>query len=766
MASRTENIKLNVYLNDQQAGNTMAGLNKQSRILRAQLNKLEIGSDEWIKKMKELQYVNKQTSRLRKEMRGMNSILYKFKNMAGGLLPAFSFAAIITGLGRFGKELLGLKTEMQATVNKASIVLGDSFGYVEEKAKELGSRVGLTRMEFIKATANTADLLVPLGFARDRSAKMATELTKLSGALSEWTGGQFTAIEVSEDLTKGMLGEMEVLKKYGIAIRKDSPEFKALVKLKMQDKEVTLAQAEAMTTLELIMNKTKDAQTSFASEGNKLLRFQKDISTLWRTMKERLIGYDTIQKSHIDKLQEEQTELNILITRITDANIAQDERRKLISQLQTNYPDFLGSLNAETVSNEQLALRMADVNKQYVNKIILASQEEKIQKQANVFASRRTELATKEVLINNMVTKANLDYELGLDLTNKTLQEKFKITRQALREMGAATDSNNKAFVVYTKLYKQMILYNNIQSVVNDEQKKLNDIMKEGDDIIKAAGLTWDMYNQKVSGAEEGGTGGQAERQKENIDKISTYRINSVIDTNEQILDEDKLYVNRRIQLEYDKAKKLRYINHETIAGSLSIASGVLGNLAGLYEHGSESFKKLAAMQARIDAVAAAVSAYRFAIPIVGPFFAAIPAAAALAFGLKKASEIEKMEIPQYALGGAAKGGPHLGWFNEEGPEYIIPHWLRQDPRVANMENIIEGMRVRGYAEGGSTTINNVTNNNAVATDPNTMALTQAILRLNKKLEEGITAQGVWEWDKFKKGYNDMTDIEDGGMIN
>jgi hypothetical protein len=73
MSGRSENIRFNVYLNDKQAGNTMGSLYKQSRKLKSELNKLKIGSSAWIKKLKEVQSVEKRLSKVRAEIRGTNA---------------------------------------------------------------------------------------------------------------------------------------------------------------------------------------------------------------------------------------------------------------------------------------------------------------------------------------------------------------------------------------------------------------------------------------------------------------------------------------------------------------------------------------------------------------------------------------------------------------------------------------------------------------------------------------------------------------------
>lgn len=80
MSTRSENIRFNVYLNDSHAGNTMSNLNKQSKILNSELNKLQIGSKLWIDKMKELHGVQNQISRVKDEIKGTNTSMDKMSS--------------------------------------------------------------------------------------------------------------------------------------------------------------------------------------------------------------------------------------------------------------------------------------------------------------------------------------------------------------------------------------------------------------------------------------------------------------------------------------------------------------------------------------------------------------------------------------------------------------------------------------------------------------------------------------------------------------
>ena len=118
-----------------------------------------------------------------------------------------------------------------------------------------------------------------------------------------------------------------------------------------------------------------------------------------------------------DKIREEQTELNLLVASVTNANNTQETRNTLIDELQKKYPDFLGNLDAEKVTNEELRDRLIEVNEQYENKILLAVKEEKLQ--ANY--KERTDLKLEELRIIKDIAK----YE---EIANKAREKAANVT--------------------------------------------------------------------------------------------------------------------------------------------------------------------------------------------------------------------------------------------------------------------------------------------------------------------------------------------------
>lgn len=223
---------------------------------------------------------------LQRQIQGLNTELVRldagignYQRNVGNYASAFQglgsvFANVLGGLGiGFGiKELGELALQSESYARKSATVLGDSLGYVTEQAQNNAAAMGLTSKQYVAAATDLADLLIPMGFGRQEAAKFSTGLVDLSGALSEWTGGQKDAKQVADILQSAILGEREQLKGLGISI--SEADVKAQLAANGQDKltGALLQQAQAQATYQLILAKSTDAQAAFANGADSPIR--------------------------------------------------------------------------------------------------------------------------------------------------------------------------------------------------------------------------------------------------------------------------------------------------------------------------------------------------------------------------------------------------------------------------------------------------------------------------------------------------------------
>lgn len=203
-------------------------------------------------------------------------------------------AAAIGGVGLaavgIGVPLFQAGASMDALAKKAKTVFdGDSFELVSRVADEVASSMGMTNQEFINTAASIGDLLKPMGFTSKMAASMSTDLVDLSGALSAWSGGTRSATEVSEIITKAMLGERDGLKELGISISEADVQAKLLAKGQDKLTGSALEQAKAQATMSLVFEKSTDAQEAWSNGSMDAIKQQGEMKASINEAKEAII---------------------------------------------------------------------------------------------------------------------------------------------------------------------------------------------------------------------------------------------------------------------------------------------------------------------------------------------------------------------------------------------------------------------------------------------------------------------------------------------
>ena len=107
------------------------------------------------------------------------------------------------------------------------------------------------------------------------------------------------------------------------------------------------------------------------------------------------------------KIKEEQDSLNALVFQIQATNTNQAERNRLIDELRQKYPEFLGNIKDEDVSNQFLAKHLQEVNYQYMEKIRLANSEESLKDIAEKQQKASDKLSASEQKRNKILVETH-----------------------------------------------------------------------------------------------------------------------------------------------------------------------------------------------------------------------------------------------------------------------------------------------------------------------------------------------------------------------
>jgi hypothetical protein len=286
--AKTATRQVSIFLNGKEVENSIKAIGAEQKKANAELARMIIGTDEYVKKAADVQRLN---GILAEHRQGLNGIkqgldlnkagLDKFIGLAAG---AFTVDAVIG----YGKELFNTAVQMEAMSKKAKIVFGEALPAVTEEAKKSATAMGFTTSQYIAAAAAIQDILVPMGFQRKQAAEISTQLVNLSGALSEWTGGQVSAAQVSDILSSALTGEREQLKQLGIVLQQADIDARLAEKGQAKLEGTLRQQAEAAATLELILEKSQDAQISYAENADTMARKTAELSARFEEIKERL----------------------------------------------------------------------------------------------------------------------------------------------------------------------------------------------------------------------------------------------------------------------------------------------------------------------------------------------------------------------------------------------------------------------------------------------------------------------------------------------
>jgi hypothetical protein len=221
---------------------------------------------------------------LEAKVSGLEGAFSKVASVAGGFLLGNAITkgpAALMGLSDTARDL-----ELQ--MKKATVVFGDQLPIVQRWAAGNAAAMGLTRSQALNLAAGLQDLLVPMGMTREEATALSTKTIGLAGALAEWSGGQKSAAEVADILTKAYLGETDGLKALGISISAAEVDARLLEKGQKDLTGQALQQAKALAIQELIFEKSTDAQKAFAEGAGSAARKQAEMRARTEEAREAL----------------------------------------------------------------------------------------------------------------------------------------------------------------------------------------------------------------------------------------------------------------------------------------------------------------------------------------------------------------------------------------------------------------------------------------------------------------------------------------------
>ena len=200
-------------------------------------------------------------AKLKDEMSaGLGNIEKNFKRLADNIKRgALVIGAAFVGL--IGNSIR-LASAFEEAESKFNIVFGEAAPRARAELERLAGSLGRSSNKWLGFAATIQDTLVPLGFARDAAADMSVELVALAVDMSSLSNVPME--QVITDLQSALVGNVETLRKYGVALNQETIQTFALANAIWDGTSAITAQEKAAAILGLTVEGTSDAQGNAA----------------------------------------------------------------------------------------------------------------------------------------------------------------------------------------------------------------------------------------------------------------------------------------------------------------------------------------------------------------------------------------------------------------------------------------------------------------------------------------------------------------------
>lgn len=181
-------------------------------------------------------------------------------------------------------------------------------------------------------------------------------------------------------------------------------------------------------------------------------------------------------------------------------------------------------------------------------------------------------------------------------------------------------------------------------------------------------------------------------------------------DFQKRLLQTQKSFENERIIQARHAAEARIELEKRVADAQISSITTVLGAAGSLFDQQSAEYKTLASAQVIISTYSAATKAYEAAFlplpTVASPAIGAAFAAAAIAQGLANLAQINGVQFAEGGWTGPGSKYQVAGVVHAD--EYVAPKHIVNSPAAQPHISALENMRLRGYADGGFVTNQNI----------------------------------------------------------
>lgn len=822
MANGTANI--NVNINGQQASLTYGDLLKKAAMLNRELKELTPGTDTFVRKSADLKKVRGELNNIQAGVNATKESMISMQTVMS-VLGGISLAGIVQQIFQIGRRVI----DTTATFQKFEAVLTNALGSrsaAREALDNLQEFAAKTPFQIDELTGSFVKLV-------NRGFKPTNEQLRQIGDLAASQGKSFD--QLTEAILDAQTGENERLKEFGVRAKTVGDQVQLSFKGQtIEVKRTDEAIRDAILSFGNLEGVAGSMDAVSRTLGGQLSNLADNVTTLFKTMGEgflgravsilvggfnRLVGSVTetlkVTEDQTMAVRTEQAEMNVLFETLKTGNFTQNERNRLIGEINTKYGDYLPNLISEKDSIDDIAKAQAAANNLLEQKIIYIALEEEIAKVLKASAEaadgayqaekrrqenrqrlasdgtiddvRQIEALQGQQALLEVIREEQLDLVKStpeqvqqIESTYNELAKRLGTTIAQIRSaFGGTPEGPGAATVAAAKKAAQkkeqeseaehLLRLNEVRDAAS--QAYLDMIDAENAAIIanlEAQIQADEAYQQRKRDiAEEARLAGMTDMEIE-VEQIRMHY--------ERLIQEAEFYGIETVALRQRMAEEIndiarretefqKRLNLEKVSGYADLSAALGDFLAGDEKARKQHAEAVKAFEigSILANLYAEIQGYFRSGATLGPAGAVLAKIQSAAATVRAFAAVRRVASQKFAEGGfTGPGGERdstghrvAGVVHDH--EWVAPKWMNESPATAPVIRALENIRQRGFAEGGFTTPNTTPNAATLAAAVNDEPIRKLEATLNElgravaRMPQRLRAEVVYQ------------DIEDAG---
>jgi hypothetical protein len=430
-----------------------------------------------------------------------------YQSAFNGIAAGFGKIAAVVGILSGGGQLIDATRQTE----KLFAVLSNSIGD-EQKSLRVFEQIKQFATETPFQLNEVVESFIKL---EQRNFNPTIEQLRVIGDIASSQGK--TINQFTEAILDAQTGEFERLKEFGIIAKKNGDD----VTLSFRGQSKTIKNtSENISNYLLELGKLPGVQGAASAVAKTLDGSLSNLSDNFTQLLASIGSGGGIIKSIADslnfvvaaannfisvplseKIEEQRGEFSALIGILQDVNTEESTRTQAIAELQSQYGDYIGNVNLETASQEQLASILQKGNELFLQRIFLQQNEEKYAE----FAKRRIDLERKLFEQRKDALKAENNAQQGSfsSLSSAVIQTTPSFTVSEIGQLeGEIKDFKLQQDELAKSLFGSLDAADKAKDKYKDlssELVKTKDKTKDSDKETKAAAGSIEFLKKRVS---------------------------------------------------------------------------------------------------------------------------------------------------------------------------------------------------------------------------------------------------------------------------